>query len=231
MDELIIYTDGASRGNPGPAGIGVVITDTAGNIVREVSDSIGETTNNVAEYQALLRGMEEAKELAATRLRVYADSELMVKQMSGIYQVKNEGLKKYYDAARKLSREFALFSLEYIPREKNKRADSLSKQGTKPAAAGRTGAAAAADSVTASYPVRLVLASGAKSDEGLTVIYETEDGTAGRIKIGFAADLEKIRFAGEGASVVTLRLPNKGKKKPPELVELVLNRDAGLGNR
>ncbi|MGI5839845.1 MAG: ribonuclease HI family protein [bacterium] len=225
MEELIIYTDGASRGNPGPAGIGVVVTDPAGKIIREVSAGIGMTTNNVAEYQALLRGMTEAKELAATRLRAYADSELMVKQMSGIYQVKNEGLKPYYDAAQKLRREFAHFSLEYIPREENKRADALSKQGSQ--APEPDGSAVA----TEVYPVRFILASGTKGSEGMTVIYERDDGKAGRVMISFPTDLDKIRFVGDGASLVTIRSPAAGTKRSPEIVELIFNRNMVVTGR
>jgi len=228
MDELIIYTDGASRGNPGPAGIGVVITDAAGNTIREVSESIGETTNNVAEYQALLCGIAEAKKLSAAYVRVYADSELMVKQMNGVYQVKNEGLKPYYDEARERSREFERFSLAYIPREKNKRADALSKQGSKPESPKRTVVADETDMISETYPVRLIMASGTKADEGLTVIYETDAGAAGHAKLRFATDMAKIRFVGDGASIVTLRLTKNEQNKTPELVELILNRNSGL---
>ncbi len=246
MDDLIIYTDGASQGNPGPAGIGVVITDGAGATVRELSEHIGEVTNNIAEYQALLRGLEEAKVLGARRVKVYADSELMVKQMIGAYQVKNEGLRPLYLAARALSREFAGFTVEHIPREKNKRADKLSKAGVKAApaveaepavdAAPDLDADRAADAGLFSesepakplpeageYAVRWICSSGTKADEGLTIIYEAKDGSAGRVKLTWQDDLRKISFTDAARSVVRLR-PSNDAKQNMDLVELRLSR-------
>ena len=100
MEELTIYTDGASRGNPGHAGAGVVICDEAGNVVQEIADYLGQRTNNVAEYEALLRALSAARSLGARRLRVISDSELMVRQMNGTYRVKNEGLLPLFKRAR-----------------------------------------------------------------------------------------------------------------------------------
>src|SRR6266496_3563186 len=98
MEKIIIYTDGGARGNPGPAAAGAVIFDTEGNVLAEVSDYLGETTNNVAEYEALLRVLKVAhkmfgKELLEMSVDVRMDSELIVRQMTGIYKIKNAALK------------------------------------------------------------------------------------------------------------------------------------------
>lgn len=126
--ELIIYTDGGSRGNPGPAGIGVAIYDKD-ILVGEIGEYIGEATNNVAEYKALVRGLEECRRLGAARVKVFADSELLVKQINGQYKVKNEGLFPLYQEAYFLSKGFDNFSIAHIKREKNKIADALANRG------------------------------------------------------------------------------------------------------
>lgn len=126
MSEIIIHSDGAARGNPGPAGAGAVLTDPEGKVVGEVCRYLGdEMTNNQAEYRALLLALAEAKEKGATRLRIYADSELMVRQLRGEYKVKDKSLKPLFEDARGLLRGFGTYEIEYIPREKNRRADRL----------------------------------------------------------------------------------------------------------
>lgn len=129
MKRAVLHADGASLGNPGPAGIGVVIRADGESI--EISEHIGVATNNVAEYSALLRGLEEMKRLRAEDISVYLDSELIVKHIKGQYRVKNEGLKPLYQKALGLIRSFRKFSITHVPREKNARADRLSKQGAK----------------------------------------------------------------------------------------------------
>jgi len=125
-----IYTDGASRGNPGEAGVGVAIYDEKDNrTLVEIGEYIGVTTNNVAEYTALIRGLQAATKMHNGKIEIYADSELMIKQMKGEYKVKNEGLRPLYQQARALVAEFAACSFNHIPREKNKRADQLANQG------------------------------------------------------------------------------------------------------
>ncbi len=124
-----IYTDGASRGNPGEAGIGVAIYGQDNETLVELGEYIGVATNNVAEYTALIRGLQAAKKLGANKVEVYADSELMIKQMKGQYKVKNEGLQPLYQQARALFLEFASCTFTHVPREKNKRADALANQG------------------------------------------------------------------------------------------------------
>ncbi|MBI5079029.1 ribonuclease HI family protein [Candidatus Saganbacteria bacterium] len=123
-----IYTDGAARGNPGPAGIGIVIKKGHETLL-EAAAYIGKTTNNVAEYLALIRGLEEALLLRAEEVEVFADSELLVKQINGEYKVKNEGLIPLSHHARSLVAKFKRFSITHKAREENKRADALANRG------------------------------------------------------------------------------------------------------
>ncbi len=125
MKRLIINTDGAARGNPGPAGIGVVIKDEGGVIIKEIAEYLGETTNNQAEYRALIAALKSAVELGAESVAVFADSELMVKQVKGLYKVKNEGLKPLFIEVKGLLPKFKACNIEYVPRERNKEADKL----------------------------------------------------------------------------------------------------------
>ena len=130
MEKIIIYTDGGARGNPGPAGIGVVIVDEQGKMLHESSAYIGETTNNVAEYEALIRALEDAKmfgdKLKDMVVEIRMDSELIVRQMQGIYKVKEPSLKERFAKVvhLKMSHTPNLVFV-HIPREKNKRADEL----------------------------------------------------------------------------------------------------------
>lgn len=123
-----IFTDGAARGNPGPAGIGVVIRNDE-RVLLEVADYIGKTTNNIAEYMALIRGLEEAIDMGERSVEVFADSELIVKQVNGEYQVKNEGLMPLYYNVRSLIKKFKHFKIIHVPREENEHADELSNKG------------------------------------------------------------------------------------------------------
>ena len=132
MKRAVIYTDGASSGNPGPSGIGVAI-DFQGHSIH-IAEHIGSTTNNVAEYSALARGLSEARELGAEAVDVYMDSELVVKQIKGLYKVKNQGLRPIYESVMKLLRSFSKYTVSHVPREKNTVADGLSKIGAKPGA-------------------------------------------------------------------------------------------------
>jgi len=126
--KVTIYTDGAARGNPGPAGIGVVIKKE-GAIVKEIAEYIGKTTNNIAEYSAFICGLEQAIHLKATEAHFYCDSELLVKQVKGDYRVKNEGLKPLFLHANLLIKKLKGFSITHIPREKNLEADMLANCG------------------------------------------------------------------------------------------------------
>jgi ribonuclease HI len=122
---LIVYTDGASRGNPGPAAIGVIIKDEQGMEIAKISKAIGRTTNNRAEYLALIAGLEEALRLGAERVHLRMDSELIVRQIKGEYRSKE--LKQLHTQTHQLLRKFKSYSIEHIPRERNKEADALTR--------------------------------------------------------------------------------------------------------
>jgi ribonuclease HI len=126
-DELTLNVDGASRGNPGPAAAGVVIR-AGGRLVEGFGQYLGRVTNNVAEYNALILGLERARELGAAKVRVFADSELMVRQLNGQYKVKNAGLQPLYGRARKLADGFASFAIRHVPRAQNAEADQMANR-------------------------------------------------------------------------------------------------------
>lgn len=122
---LIIHIDGAARGNPGPAAIGVVVMDASRQPLQEVSRRIGSTTNNVAEYQALIAALEVAAELGGEELSIYSDSELLARQMNGEYRVKNAQLVELYRKAQVLLNHFNACTIAHVPRQQNRRADQL----------------------------------------------------------------------------------------------------------
>ena len=127
--QLVINVDGASKGNPGPAGIGVVIRDAADDqIVCELSEAHGEKTNNVIEYIALIRALEYAHILKASSVTIRSDSQLLVRQMTGEYRVKSKYIEPLYRWAADLARTLDSIAFENIPRENNKEADKLAQQ-------------------------------------------------------------------------------------------------------
>jgi ribonuclease HI len=121
-------TDGACRGNPGPAAIGVTLKDESGKTLATISRRIGRTTNNQAEYAALIAGLTAACKLGAREVLVRTDSELLVKQVNGRYRLRNAGLKPLYLEVLKLRESFNAFAIIYIPREENREADALANQ-------------------------------------------------------------------------------------------------------
>lgn len=123
--DLVAYVDGGSRGNPGEAGIGVVLQKPSGEIVRRVQGYLGAGTNNVAEYRALIAALEQALELGCRRLQVFSDSQLVVSQLRGFYRVTAPHLLPLVERVRELSKAFASFSITYIPRQQNREADRL----------------------------------------------------------------------------------------------------------
>jgi ribonuclease HI len=123
-----VYSDGAARGNPGPAGAGAVLVDESGDVVAELGRFLGNQTNNVAEYEGLLLGLDRALELGATDLEVLADSQLVIRQLSGIYRVRNEGLRPLFERAKSLLARFRRVELRHIPREMNAAADEMSNR-------------------------------------------------------------------------------------------------------
>ncbi len=125
--ELTLFTDGASRNNPGEAGAGIFILQD-GQPLERIARYLGTTTNNIAEYQAAIIGLEHCVKLGASTVRLHADSELMVKQLNGQYKVKNEGLKPLYLKVKELIGKIGRVEVKYIPREQNKEADALANQ-------------------------------------------------------------------------------------------------------
>jgi ribonuclease HI len=122
---LVLHVDGGARGNPGPAAIGVVISLPGGEVVEELAETIGVTTNNVAEYRALLRALERAAALGAQDIRIVNDSELVARQISGAYKVKHPAMKPLYAEAIRRLGSFARWRIESVPRARNADADAL----------------------------------------------------------------------------------------------------------
>lgn len=125
MSRMIVNVDGGARGNPGPAAIGVVVRDGGGTVLEEVGEKIGEATNNVAEYRALLRGIELAAARGATELELIGDSELVVRQVEGRYKVKNAGMKELHAEVKKALAGFDSWSIRHVRRAENADADRL----------------------------------------------------------------------------------------------------------
>ena len=128
INKIRIYTDGASRGNPGPAGIGVLIQDENEQPIKKIRRFLGTATNNVAEYTALIEGLEAVKKLKPRHLEVFSDSELVIKQMKGEYQVRNPNLFPLYQRAKVLMNHFHTIQFYSIPREMNRAADALANE-------------------------------------------------------------------------------------------------------
>lgn len=128
VDEVVVWTDGGARGNPGPAGYGVAVTDRDGNLLVELSEGIGWATNNVAEYRGVIAGLEQARSLGARRVTVRADSLLAVNQQLGRWKVRNEGLRPLADQARRLAKGFERVTWQHVPRERNRLADALANR-------------------------------------------------------------------------------------------------------
>lgn len=126
--KLFLYTDGGARGNPGPAGVGIVILDGARKKIKDACRYIGETTNNIAEYTALVYGLEEAVTLGADEIVVYIDSELVTNQLKGEYKVKSAEIKPLFEKALGILKGFKSFEIKHIERSENKDADKLANR-------------------------------------------------------------------------------------------------------
>lgn len=152
VEDLIVYTDGASRGNPGPAGAGWLFVRDDGRVVAEGRLPLGHTTNNVAEYQAVIAALQRARHLGARRIRLRSDSELLVQQLSGAYRVRAEHLQPLYRQVQELVRAFERVTFEHVPREQNRRADRLANEAADGASGGAAGGSepAPADAAAAS---------------------------------------------------------------------------------
>jgi len=123
--QIIAYSDGGARGNPGPAACAAVLLDSTGDELLSRSRMLGSATNNVAEYGGVILALELCAQLGASDVKLRVDSELIARQMTGQYKVKNVGLRPLYERAKRMSREFSSFSIEHVPREQNKVADKL----------------------------------------------------------------------------------------------------------
>jgi ribonuclease HI len=123
-----VHVDGGARGNPGPAAIGVVLSSPDGEVVDEAAERIGHATNNVAEYRAVLHGLEQARRLGATEVEIVNDSELVARQLTGAYKVKHPSMKPLHQEALGLLRGFERWSIRTVPRAQNARADELVNQ-------------------------------------------------------------------------------------------------------
>ncbi len=124
-----LFTDGASRGNPGLAGAGYTIDDGQGQELLGEGVFLGSCTNNVAEYEALIRGLQAAQQLAPERLEIFLDSQLIVRQVEGRYKVKNATLKPLFTRVKQLLAGLSSWTINHVPREENKRADELANEG------------------------------------------------------------------------------------------------------
>ncbi len=128
LKKTVIFADGASRGNPGPAAIGVTIKDEQGRFITSISQRIGKATNNQAEYRAIIAALEEATKLDAKRVDIKMDSELVVKQINGEYRVKKVTLKPLYQRVKQLLGSLGEFTITHIPRQQNAEADKLANK-------------------------------------------------------------------------------------------------------
>ncbi len=126
--QVIIYTDGGSRGNPGPGGAGFVINDSRGKPILEKGIFLGHTTNNIAEYTAVLESLKTAQALKAASVKLYSDSQLLVRQLNGQYKVKSDNLRGIYEDCMEILASFSSWQAIHIPREQNKEADGLANQ-------------------------------------------------------------------------------------------------------
>jgi ribonuclease HI len=123
--KLVLHVDGGARGNPGPAAIGVVVAGADGEVVDEIAERIGVATNNVAEYRAVLRGLDRAQALGASEVELVNDSELVARQLTGLYKVKHPAMKPLYEQAIGALRGFDRWQIRSVPRAENARADAL----------------------------------------------------------------------------------------------------------
>jgi ribonuclease HI len=123
--KLIVHVDGGARGNPGPAAIGVVVSEPDGTVIDELGEPIGVATNNVAEYRALLRGLQRAAALGAREVEIVNDSELIARQLTGAYKVKHPSMRPLYEEAIAAVRSFDGWGIRTVPRAQNARADAL----------------------------------------------------------------------------------------------------------
>jgi ribonuclease HI len=134
---LILHVDGGARGNPGPAAIGIVLSRPDGTVLEEIAEPIGVATNNVAEYRAVLRALARAQELGESEIALVGDSELVARQLTGVYRVRHPGLAELHARARWLLDGFAIWSVDSVPRAENAGADALVNRALDASTSGR----------------------------------------------------------------------------------------------
>jgi ribonuclease HI len=129
FNNVLLYTDGGSKGNPGPGSIGIVICDEQNRLLYEFSECIGHCTNNQAEYRALIRGLDLAARYTRRRVTVHSDSELVMKQMNGVYRLKNDALRGFYHEVKNRERVFDSVTYQHVPRgnQRVSQADKLNR--------------------------------------------------------------------------------------------------------
>ena len=125
IQKAVIHTDGGAEPNPGPAAIGVTIKDEHGKLIASIGKAIGHATNNQAEYRAVIAALEKAARLGVTHVDMRSDSELLVRQINGVYRVRNADLKPLYEKVKQLQSRMTKFTMSHIPRELNAEADAL----------------------------------------------------------------------------------------------------------
>jgi phosphoribosylglycinamide formyltransferase-1 len=204
-EEIIAHIDGASRGNPGPAAAGFILTDSTGTQLQAKASVLGRTTNNVAEYTSLIKALEAANQIGSEKLTVFSDSELLVKQISGKYRVKSEQIRPLFEQAVDMLGRFKNWRVEHITREKNQKADGLVNQALN---LGRDVEAERRPAAPNKKAIRLgVLISGG----GTTLMNILEYITAGKLNAEVAvvissrstvAGVEKARNAGLDVKIV-----------------------------
>lgn len=208
-DFVIVEADGGSRGNPGPAGYGAVVMDArTGEVLVERKDAIGIETNNVAEYRGLIAGLQAAQQLGAQRVAVRMDSKLVVEQMKGNWQVKHPGLQVLAREARQLRLTFAEITFEWIPRERNKRADRLANEAMDRAAGKTPRPVPAADAPPTwtppvGRPTRLVLVRHGSTEHSAELRFSGRNGLALDSAGSAQATALAGRSYGEVAAVVS----------------------------
>ncbi len=126
--KVVLNIDGAARGNPGHAGIGAIIRDKDDEVLLSISEYIGEATNNIAEYSALIVSLQALTKFKANEVKIFSDSELLVNQLNGDYRVKNENLKIYFNEAKSLLKTYEKVEISHVERKKNKEADQLANE-------------------------------------------------------------------------------------------------------
>ena len=178
---LVAYSDGGARGNPGPAGYGVVIKDQSGQKVAALSQYLGHQTNNFAEYQGLIAALEFAVKHGPKAIKVISDSELLVRQIKGIYKVKNPALKDLHARAKELIAQLEWFSIDHAMREHNQEADSLANQAMDKG----TGRAVAQATVTLPVATPRLEFEGTVLPDGLIRLHDGElpEGTPVQVRI------------------------------------------------